>query len=46
MDIEIWKPIPSYETLYEISSNGVVKSLKTGAVIRLSNNDMVWKYER
>ena len=38
MDIEIWKPIPSYETLYEISSNGVVKSLKTGAVRRPSNN--------
>ena len=38
MDIEIWKPIPSYETLYEISNNGVVKSLKTGAVRRPSNN--------
>ena len=38
MDIEIWKPIPSYETLYEISNNGVVKSLRTGAVKCSSNN--------
>ena len=38
MDIEIWKPIPRYETLYEISNNGVVKSLRTGAVKCSSNN--------
>ena len=38
MDIEIWKPIPNYETLYEISNNGIVRSLRTGAVKCSSNN--------
>lgn len=36
--VEIWKPIPNYEGLYEISNFGRVKSLKRN-IIRKAHPD-------
>jgi len=34
MPIEIWKPIPDYEGLYEISDAGNVRNVATGQILR------------
>lgn len=44
MDNEIWKPIPQYEGLYEVSSYGVIKSLPKQR--RGRNNSIVCHKER
>jgi NUMOD4 motif/HNH endonuclease len=37
--MENWKPIQSWEELYEISDLGKVKSLRTGRILKPWNND-------
>lgn len=34
----IWKPIKGYESLYEVSSNGVVKSLKSNVLLKVKTS--------
>lgn len=37
---ELWKPIPHYESLYEISNMGRVKSLASGRVLGYVKNNL------
>jgi hypothetical protein len=37
-DMEQWKPIPGYEGLYEISDLGNVKNVRTGRILKPTNN--------
>ena len=34
---EIWKPIKDFETKYEISSKGRIRNLKTGHILKMTN---------
>jgi hypothetical protein len=36
----IWKPIPHYEKLYEISNHGYYRNMKTGKVLKFVKNNL------
>ena len=45
-NIEIWKDIPNYEGLYQVSNLGRVKSLKRKVKSPIRNNKFVFRKER
>lgn len=39
METEIWKPVKNYEDLYEVSSMGVLRKLKTKKILKQHKNN-------